>query len=174
LFCYANLLRLFVIVPAAEIDGLSFFESRAISRVIAEYVNGGNSTLLPREMKQKAIFEQWASLELGTYTPTLEQIVFERVFKKWHGLETDENRVKDLWTKSQGNWKILDAHLATNQYVLGSSLTLIDIFFTPYLQHFVGLPEGKELLANYPNIKAWWERLSANANWQKVLKEQSL
>ncbi|CAF1619291.1 unnamed protein product, partial [Didymodactylos carnosus] len=53
-------------IPVLEMQDFVLYESRAIARFINDTCSSG-STLIPSDPKQRAIFEQWASLEAGTY-----------------------------------------------------------------------------------------------------------
>lgn len=60
-------------------DGFQLFESRAISRYLAEKY--GNGKLLPTDLKGKALFEQAASIEQAQFDPYASGLSVEKVFK---------------------------------------------------------------------------------------------
>ena len=157
-------------VPAAEVDGLSFYESRAIARVIARSTPAGEMLYPSADIKRVAVFEQWASLEMGTITPVLEKIARERVFKPMHGVAGDEAIAKQAFEEGQTVFQVLDKQLSTNEYVIGD-FSLIDVFLCSIFSHFSNTPEGQQTLEKYPNIAAWWQRLSARPAWQKVVAD---
>jgi len=158
-------------IPAAEFDGVSFYESRAISRVLAEQYSSVQP-LLGANLKEKAIVEQWLSLELGNITPHLEQIVFQRVFKKWRGGESDESAVEKHKNEVQTALKVLDDNLIHNEYVAGK-FSLVDIFLAPYFRLIITTNVGEEIFEKYPNIAKWWSRVSARPAWQKIAAEST-
>ena len=157
-------------VPAAEIDGVPFFESRAISRILAE---SKGSTLIPRDLKAKAQFEQWASLESNTFAPAIDPILMETVFKPMRGLPTDAAVVKSSRADAQKVFEVFNEQLGKHSYIAGDELTLVDIFQTPNFQHLQNTEVGKEILASFPNIAAWWQRVSARPAWKSVLADMS-
>ena len=159
-------------VPAAEVDGTQFYESRAIARVIARSTPAGEAIFPSSDLKRVALFEQWASLEVGTITPILEKVVMERVFKPlFRGVPGDEAAAKKSVEDGQQAFAVLDKQLASNEYVIGD-FSLIDIYLATYFAHFVNTPEGKETLEKYTNIAAWTKRLLARPAWQKVVAER--
>ena len=65
-------------VPALETsDGFKLFESRAIARFLAE---SGNHEIYPQDTKQRALVEQWISVEQSTVNPLVSTILVERVW----------------------------------------------------------------------------------------------
>ena len=114
-----------------------------------------------------AVFEQWASLEYGSIIPIFETVVNERVFKPRFGMVGDEAVAKKAMEDGQTAFRVLDKQLSANQYVTGD-FSLIDIYLTTYFANFVTTLEGKQTLEQYPNIAAWWQRLSVRPAWQKV------
>ena len=159
-------------VPAAEVDGQPFYESRAISRVIARSTSGGEQLFPSSDLKRIAVFEQWSSLEHATITPVLEKVVNERLFKKMRGQEADEDVVRKAIEEGQVGFQVLDKQLSTHDFITGE-FSLVDIHMATYVNRFAVLPEGKETLSKYPNIAAWWQRVSSRPAWQKVLSEQT-
>ena len=160
-------------VPAAEVDGQSFYESRAICRVIARSTPAGEQLFPSSDLKRVAVFEQWASLELGTLTPVLEKVVAERVFKPiFRKVPGDEAVAKKAVEDGQAGFQVLDKQLSSNQFVTGPDFSLIDIYLTTYFAHFVNTEEGKQTLQQFPNIASWWQRISGRPAWQKVVADR--
>jgi len=154
-------------VPAAEFEGVPFFESRAICRLIAEK---HHSPLLPSALKQKAVFEQWASLENNTLAPQLDPIMMEAVFKGMRGMATDEEALKKYREAITKTLEVFNDQLGKVDYIAGD-FSLVDVYQAPNFQHLQSKEVGKEIFASYPNIAAWWKRVSARPGWQKVLEE---
>jgi glutathione S-transferase len=158
-------------VPAAEWDGVPFYESRAISRIVAEAYKDA-ATLIPTDLKKKAVFEQWASLEANTFDPQLGSIVYEVCFKQYKGEVTDPAAVDAALTKVTPGLVVLNEQLGHHDYITGQ-FSLVDIFLTPNWQWLQNTAVGKDILAKYPNIAAWWHRVSSRPAWQKVLAEKN-
>ena len=62
-------------------DGFILYESRAISRYIAEKYSNQGTTLIPKDAKAKALFEQAASIETANFDGFASKAVSEKVFK---------------------------------------------------------------------------------------------
>ena len=160
-------------VPAAEVDGLSFYESRAICCVIARSTPAGERLFPMTDLKRVAMFEQWASLELGCITPILEKIVAERIFKPvYHNTPTDAAVAKRALEDGQAGFRVMDTQLSGQQYVTGQEFSLIDIYLSTYFNFFVGTEEGKQTLQQWPHIAAWWQRIAGRPAWLKMLADR--
>jgi len=151
-------------IPALDDSGFIVYESRAIAR----YINStkGNK-LVPSDEKQKAIMEQWISLEQGTITPEISGIVGQRIFAPMFGGQCDEAAVKKHVEKIKTGLDVMEAHLASNKYLSGGDFSLADVFFMPYTGLLMATPE-KTLVESRANISAWWKRCSERESWTKT------
>jgi len=154
-------------VPAFEDGSLKFFESRAISRYLVDKY-GKNSGLVPSTPEERAIFEQWASLEATTYTPELAQICLHRVWAPYKGLEINAEAAQKVLSNLSTALDVMNKRLGVSDYLAGSHITLADTTMTPYWNIVVNTPEGKEILTTYPNIRSWWGRISSRPTWVKI------
>lgn len=152
-------------IPAIKDGDLSFYESRAITRYVNE-TRGGKLT--PATVGERALMEQWISLEQGTINPDVSVIVYQRVFAPMYGGKPDEAVVKLHAEKIVKALDIMSAHLEKNQYLAGASFSLADLFYMPYFQLLTVTPEAN-LISSRPALAAWWKRISERASWQKVL-----
>lgn len=62
-------------------DGFVLYESRAISRYIAEKYDSQGALLIPKDAKDKALFEQAASIETANFDGFASKAVSEKIFK---------------------------------------------------------------------------------------------
>ncbi|CAF1320572.1 unnamed protein product [Didymodactylos carnosus] len=85
------------------------------------------------------------------------------------GGQTDENKVKEHYNALKEPLDILNNNLANKEYIAGP-FTLVDIFFTPYINMLLQLPE-KDLIESRPNIAAWWKRVSSRPAFKKLYKQ---
>jgi len=157
-------------VPAFEDGDLRIFESRAISRYLVEKYGKG-STLIPSTPEARAVFEQWACVESQTLTPEIGKICLWRCWASYKGLQTDPVKAKQALTDATTALAFMDKTLGkTGAYIAGENLTLVDIFPIPYLTVIKDTEEFKEILATYPNISAWWTRVTSRPAWKQVLE----
>ena len=66
--------------------------------------------------------------------------------------------------RAEAAWKVLDAHLATHEYVAAKRLTIADLSLCGYL--FFDDEIGVDWAA-YPNIRRWLAALKATPRWRR-------
>eukprot|EP00753_Platysulcus_tardus_P017527 PLAT6429.1.p1 GENE.PLAT6429.1~~PLAT6429.1.p1 ORF type:complete len:227 (+),score=34.94 PLAT6429.1:49-681(+) len=153
-------------VPYIDDDGFILFESRAIARYLAAKAG---SPLLPTNLKDLARFEQAASIEQANFDPFASGIAFEKVFKGFRGLATDDARVAEYATALEGKLDAYEKILSKQKYLAGDNITLADLFHLPYGSMLA--PVGFNFLedaAKRPNVARWWKDISSRPSWQAV------
>ncbi len=80
--------------------------------------------MVPKDAKQKALVEQWISVEMSHYKVS-EVLVGELMFKKMFGKGAPDATIVDENTKKLHNfYKILEKHLEGKTYIVGDDFTL--------------------------------------------------
>jgi len=155
-------------VPALQDGDFNFYESRAIvNYLVRQY--GSKSGLIPTTPKELAVYDQWSSLEATVINPEIIILCYNKVWAKYYGQEGDESKVKAALVALETPMKVLDAHLAKNQYLAGDKYSALDIIFTPYTSVvFDGTEEGKAILAAHHNIAKYWKSITSRPSWQKI------
>ena len=147
-------------LPAVDDDGFAFFESRAICRYVNEKVSG---KLVPSDLKGRALMEEWISIETSNFTPHAMKFVYHYAFKRAQDDAVLAAAAKSLDTA----FGVMEAQLTKTPFLAGDQFTLADVCFMPYLEYTMGSPV-KELLAKYPHVSAWWNKISERPTWQKT------
>lgn len=147
-------------VPAIDDDGVQLYESRAIARYINEKVRG---KLVPGDLVGRARMEQWISVETSNFTPAAMKYVYNDFFKRPQSDEVMSNAEKQVSTALG----VMDAQLAKHPYFAGDQFSLADICFMPYVEYGMKT-KLKDVLSKYPNVMAWWKRVSERPTWHKV------
>jgi glutathione S-transferase len=109
-------------------------------------------------------------LENNTFAPQIDTIMVEAVFKLMRGGTTDVEVLKKARESIAPTLKVFNDQLGKVDYIAGD-FSLVDIFQAPNFQHLQKTEVGKEIFASYPNIGAWWKRLSARPGWQSVMED---
>ncbi|KAJ7118263.1 hypothetical protein C8R44DRAFT_878878 [Mycena epipterygia] len=76
-------------------DGFVLYESRAICRYLAEKCARQGTQLIPTGLKEKALFEQAASVELANFLPSVENVGKESLWKPHRNLSVDETALAE-------------------------------------------------------------------------------
>jgi len=161
-------------VPYCEDGDLCFYESRAICRYLTDkYINESKVQLVPKqsELKKRARFEQWMSLEATTYTPEVSTLI-----NAWIAVKMGGKRDEAACAKAAANLKrdghVLNEQLAGKQWVANDEFSLVDICLVTYMHPIAGEPEMKQWFADFPNIAAWFKRTTERPAFKKVIEEQ--
>ncbi len=128
-----------------------------------------------RHMSQTGVILHYLSDQLGRFAPTDPQEALRWMFWDNHKLTAnlatwrfmanflpEEKRNADvigfLDGRAQGALKVLDAHLANREWIVGPSLSIADLSCIGYLFYTDEYPI--DWGATYPNVTAWRDRIA--------------
>jgi len=132
-------------------EPLSVFESGAILVYLAEKTG---SNLLPTDPRKRAACMEWLMFQMGGVGPMFGQAHhFMRNPKEVvpYGQERYHNEALRLYG-------VMDRQLADNTYLAGEDYTIADIATYPWVARHEW---HKVDLAEFPNVKRWFDLLSA-------------
>ncbi|KAH7924489.1 glutathione S-transferase [Leucogyrophana mollusca] len=156
-------------VPYLDDDGFILYESRAICRYIAKKHASEGHRLIPdgTDLKEEALFEQAASIEMSNFEPFAAGIAEEKIIKKHQGLPTNEERLELLVSTLRKNMDVYDVILGKQAYLAGDSISLADLFHLPYgaVVEKVGY---SDVFETRPNVARWWKDITSRPSWQAV------
>jgi glutathione S-transferase len=155
----------FGVVPAIDDNGFVLYESRAIIRYLDEKLSGPK--LSPPEAKDRALMEQWISVEASYMSPKAMVIVMNNMFGPMMGKSPDTEAVAKASESLAHTFDIADKALAHQEYFGGKTFSLADIDWMPYVQYLFGAKAGN-LVTDRKHLGAWWERVSKRPSWVKV------
>ena len=138
--------------PVLDDNGFVLAESNAILAYLAK-----GTSFLPEDRKVFSLVFQWMFFEQYSHEPYIATSRF------WLQHKPDSHeRTALLASKRDGGWaalKIMKGHLATNDFFVGDySIADIALFAYTHVSH-----EGGFALDDFPKIKAWIERVRAQA-----------
>lgn len=150
-------------IPAFEHDGFRLFETSAIARYVDEVFDG--PALQPTEPRGRATMNQIIGmLDAYAYRSMVWDVAVERLEKA----APDEALIADGLWQAETVLKVLTSLKAPGRsWLLGDQLTLADLHAAPIIGYFVKITEGQGLLAEFAEIRAWWDRISARPGFAK-------
>jgi glutathione S-transferase len=150
-------------VPAFSDGDFETDESHAIMLYLAE---AKPNTLWPADRRERAQVMRWMSWSLAHWRNGWQPLQFERVIKPMFlKMEADQAVIDQAIPAFHQEAKLLDAHLAGRQWLVGSGVTLADFSVASGLMYAV---PAKLPLEPYANIRAWYARMEALPAWQKT------
>lgn len=148
---------------AAGGEPVRLWESRAIMQYLCDVTPGQD--LMPVDPLAKADVNRWLSWDAMDMAPALTILVRERVVKGFMGQTPDPAEVDRGLVLFHKAAKVLNDHLAGRQWVSGSALTLADYSLA---SGFALAVPAQMPLADYPHVRAWFERVSKLDAWTKT------
>ena len=147
-------------VPAIDDEGFVLFESRAICRYVSAKAN---DLLTPVTLRERALMDQWSSVEQTNVSPHAMKFVYHFIFKR-----PQEQAVLDAAQAAlELAFGVLSKPLATQPFLCGDKLTIADIGHMPYLELLPSTPI-KESLEKFPHVLSWSQRLRERDSWRKI------
>jgi len=143
-------------IPAFEHDGFRLFETNAIARYVDEAFDG--PALQPADARGRARMGQMTGmLDAYGYRAMVWDVAVERL----ESAEPDEVLIAGGLSQAETVLKVLTSLKADGPWLLGDQLTLADLHAAPIIGYFDKVAEGQKLLAEFPEIQAWWGRIAA-------------
>lgn len=136
-------------VPVIDDNGTIIADSNAILVYLARKY--GNTDWLPNDAAGEAAVQRWLSVAAGlvAFGPAAARLI--TVFGA--GFNADE-----VIARSHNLLKVMDAKLVSRPFLIGSKPSIADIANYTYIAH---APEGNVALDDYPNVRAWLNRIEA-------------
>lgn len=150
------------LVPVIEDEGFVLWESNAIVRYLA--ARHGDGWLWPTDLRLRAEADRWMDWQNFTYWPAMSAAF--RGLVRTAPEKRDAHAIEASRRKSEAAAAILEAHLATREYVAGAAFTMGDIPVALATQRWFGLPVEQE---ERPNLRRWLEQLRARKGAAKAL-----
>lgn len=152
-------------IPAFEHDGFRLFETNAIARYVDEAFDG--PALQPADARGRARMGQIIGvLDAYGYRSMVWDVAVERLEKE----SPDEALIAGGLRQAETVLKVLTSLTTEGPWLLGEQLTLADLHAAPIIAYFVKVSEGQKLLAEFPDIKAWWTRIAARVSFAETEK----
>jgi glutathione S-transferase len=151
-------------VPVLVDGELTLWESLAIMQYLCDRTPG--NTLLPTEARARADVSRWMFWTAAHWTQQIATLNFENMLKKMFGQgEPDPAIVGKAEAQMRGLGKILDAHLADREWLVGDRLTLADLAVGTGLMTTI---PAKLPVTDLPNVQRWFGQIQALEAWQKT------
>ena len=139
-------------VPTISDDGFILWESHAIVRYLSH--RHGKGTLWPADEKACADADRWMEWYSTTLWPPLQPVFWNLV--RVEPAKRDVKLVEESRNKVAGFLKMVEANLASRQYMAGGAFTMGDIPMGVALHRWFLLPIERP---DYPRLAAYYERL---------------
>lgn len=155
-------------IPAFEHDGLTIFETGAITRYIDEAFAGPR--LQPETPTLRAKMNQAIGLlDAYAYRAMVWDVYVERIERPADGRTSDEARISAALPVAKTCLTVLEQLSPGSQWLAADTLSLTDIHAAPMFAYFVQAPEGMEMLSRYTRLSNWWAEISRRPSFIATL-----
>ncbi|QOT80616.1 SRPBCC domain-containing protein [Cupriavidus basilensis] len=141
-------------IPVLSDGPLSFYETRAILAYIEEAFEG--PSLLARQAGAigHARCEQWISLiSCHAYDAMVRRYVLQYIFPKGENGQPDRAVIDAALPEMATQLGAFDQAYGNRDYLVGTAMSMADLFLAPILAYVGMFPEGAALLETYPNVR---------------------
>ncbi len=151
-------------IPAFEHDGMTIFETAAITRYVDEAFAGPR--LQPDAPRDRARMNQATGLlDAYAYRAMVWDIYVERVSNPRDGKPSDEARIAAGLPVAQTCLDVLETLVPGSTWLAGDTLSLADLHAAPMFAYFLKTPEGAAMIKRQPRLSAWWAAMSARPSF---------
>ncbi|XP_076920467.1 glutathione S-transferase PARB-like [Bidens hawaiensis] len=154
-------------VPVFEDGDFKLFESRAITKYVAEAYADIGTSLVFKDSKKSAIQTVWMEVEGQKFDPTSTRLTWELHFKQIFGLTTDEAVVTEFEKKLADLLDVYEHRLTESKYLGGDSFTLADLHHMPNMHILMGT-RVRSLFDARPRVSEWASDILSRPAWVKV------
>jgi glutathione S-transferase len=151
-------------VPVLVDGDFQLWESRAIMQYLADKTP--RQTIYPTDVRARADVNRWLFWCSQHFTPAIGILNWENFVKPMIGRGgPDPLEVKRGETLLAEFATVLDAHLASREWICGSALTLADLSIAAALGC---AGPAKAPVAQYANLQKWFGNMQGLEAWKKT------
>ncbi|MEE9453902.1 MAG: glutathione S-transferase family protein [Paracoccaceae bacterium] len=153
-------------VPVLRHGDFSLYETNAITRYIDTAFQGPSLTpAAPAELARMT--QIIAILDSYGYWPMVRQVFSHGVFRPLMGETSCKEEVEAGLVSAQKTLAALEDIASEGLILNKTQITLADCHLIPFMDCFTRATDGARLLATYPALSLWWNRV---AKLQNVVK----
>ncbi len=137
--------------PAIEDEGVRVFDSTAILLYLSE-----KTGKLAGDLEHRAELLSWLMF-IGTGVGPYSG---QAVHFKHMAPENLPYAINRYQRETQRHYQVLDQHLVERDYIVGDQYSIADISAWGWIDR-ASIVLGEEVLASFPNLKRWFERINS-------------
>ncbi len=152
-------------IPAMSDGDFNLFESGAITKYLSDKAN---SNIYPKDLKQRAIVDQWIDFSTLHISVNMSKVTFNRLFAPRMGFSASQESIADGEKFLSQQLPCIEKQLTQHKYLAGAQITLSDFSLLAALDpaELSGID-----LNQYSRISAWRKILQSQDFYTKCHKE---
>jgi glutathione S-transferase len=151
-------------VPTLVDGTLNLWESRAILQYLASKKPAAG--LLGKNESERIDIVRWQCWDAAHLSAQVGVLIWENMLKSMFGVGVpDQKAVAAAMEQVKRFCGVLDTSLKGKKYLVGDSLTVADLTIAATFTYAgpLNIP-----VSSFPNLKAWFERITALDAWKKT------
>ena len=152
------------LVPVIEDDGFVLYESNAIVRYLA--ARHSPDALWPRDLQRRADVDRWMEWQSTAYTPAMWGAFWQLI--RTAADQRDAKMIEASIAKTDKLSAILDAHLASREFLAADAFTAADIVAGCAAHRWLNLPVDR---TPRPNLERWYAALKSRPGSRQVTSQ---
>ncbi len=154
-------------VPTVEIDGITIYETTAITYYINQKLAGGKFAP-PDLLSQTRMHQIMAIIDSYLYPPAVGTIVIQNLIVPDQGGTTDQQAVEKAIAPTQKALKAIEDLFIGSPFLVGTMISIADFYLIPIFIYLEKTPQFNALIASTPKLKAWWEEVKILKSVKKI------
>jgi glutathione S-transferase len=151
-------------IPAIVDDGFVLWESNVIVRYLAE--KHGTGTLCPSDRQRRAEADQWMEWQQTVFWPAIRPLFMGLIRTPVE--QRDPKALEASRRDTAQALTILDAHLASWQWLAGDAFTMADIPMGCTIWRWMALPIERP---EFTNVRRWFDALGTRPAYRNVVMQ---
>ncbi|KAK0608369.1 hypothetical protein LWI29_029750 [Acer saccharum] len=161
-------------IPAFEDGDVKLFESRAISKYLAnKHKDIGTDLLRSSCLKESAIVETWMEVEAHQFNAPMRTLIHQLILNPLGGSVSDEKIIETELEKLGKVFDVYEQKLSVTKYLAGDFYSMADLYHIPYLFYFMKTPKAI-VVTDRPHVLAWWMDISSRPATIEVAQGMTL
>ena len=152
------------LVPVVQDEGFVLYESNAIVRYLCARES---SPLFPAELRLRADVDRWMEWQSTNFTPAMGPAFWQLV--RTPAGQRDAAAVNASLTKSEKLAGVLDAHLASREWLANDAFSAADIVTACAAHRWLNLPGITR--QPRPHLERWYAQLAARPASKQVTSQ---
>ena len=154
-------------IPVLEHGEFGLYETNAIVRYVDEAFAGPN--LQPEDPVERARANQIIGImDSYAYRTLVWDIYVERVVTAREGRAADEAKIVAALPRASICLTELDRLASHREFLVGSMVTLADVYAAPMFAYFLQAPEACALLNRHEKLRGWWSRIAVRESMKST------
>ena len=154
-------------VPAMVVDGITIYETSAITHYINQSLANGLFAP-PDVLLQTRMLQVMAIVDNYLYDPAIGTIVIQNLIVPQQGGSTDTEAVQKAIAPTQKALAAIEDLVTGTPFLISSLISIADFYLIPIFVYLENTPQFAAVTANTPKLKTWWQEAKILTSVQKI------